>query len=389
MPSYYEMAQGPKQSLFDDWQAGKDAYYGDQQNKFTLAQLQRGDMARAFAGPALAGDQGAFSKLMALDPNTGLKISDQRLQTRKTEREMNDGDLAAIGKIAISADTPEKWQEGMDYLQSQGYQIDDEDRDFNNRQLILDATASGGEGFTMSPGASRYDANGRLLATAPGRPEGEAKRRTQVVSVGGRQILTDMDTGEPVRDLGVAPSRSRVANTDQNNAAGFYDRMNEADAILSLEDSTAAATDMGQVARSNVPLGVGNFLVSEGYQKFDQARRDFINAQLRKESGAAISPGEFDSANKQYFPQPGDSDAVIKQKANNRKTAIAAMKRTAAAALQQEQYPDPQPDMQGGATDAGNGQYFDNETDIPDGAVVEDDEGKMWRREGDMLVPVQ
>ena len=61
--------------------------------------------------------------------------------------------------------------------------------------------------------------------------------------------------------------------------------------------------------------------------RIEQAKRDFINAQLRRESGAAISPTEFDSANKQYFPTPGDSAEVIQQKAANRRAAVEAMGR--------------------------------------------------------------
>lgn len=57
-------------------------------------------------------------------------------------------------------------------------------------------------------------------------------------------------------------------------------------------------------------------------QQVEQAQRDFVNAVLRQESGAAISQSEFDNAQKQYFPQPGDSAAVIKQKSRNRETAI-------------------------------------------------------------------
>lgn len=53
-----------------------------------------------------------------------------------------------------------------------------------------------------------------------------------------------------------------------------------------------------------------------------QAKRQFINAVLRKESGAAIGIDEFKGADLQYFPQPGDSDKVIKQKEQSRKTAI-------------------------------------------------------------------
>lgn len=57
-------------------------------------------------------------------------------------------------------------------------------------------------------------------------------------------------------------------------------------------------------------------------QQYAQAQRDFINAVLRKESGAVIAPSEFENAQKQYFPQIGDSDEVIAQKAKNRELAM-------------------------------------------------------------------
>ena len=60
-------------------------------------------------------------------------------------------------------------------------------------------------------------------------------------------------------------------------------------------------------------------------QQVDQAQRDFINATLRRESGAVISPQEFTNARKQYFVMPGDSPQVIAQKARNREIAIAGM----------------------------------------------------------------
>ena len=66
--------------------------------------------------------------------------------------------------------------------------------------------------------------------------------------------------------------------------------------------------------------------LSEDQQKTLQARVNFITAVLRKESGAAISPSEFETAEKNYFPAPGESAAVLKQKQNARQTAIKAMK---------------------------------------------------------------
>jgi hypothetical protein len=49
-------------------------------------------------------------------------------------------------------------------------------------------------------------------------------------------------------------------------------------------------------------------------QMYAQARLDFISAILRRESGAAISAGEFVTEEKRYFPMPGDSPQVIAQK---------------------------------------------------------------------------
>ena len=130
-------------------------------------------------------------------------------------------------------------------------------------------------------------------------------------------------------------------NEGQGKAAGFTDRMLQSEAILS---GKAPETGIGPVTPgadtqganlveygiSNtpyVPDVAKNKLHSKEYQQFDQAKRDFVNAQLRRESGAAISPSEFDSANKQYFPVPGDSPEVIAQKRANRRVAVEAMGR--------------------------------------------------------------
>src|SRR5262249_33942021 len=63
-------------------------------------------------------------------------------------------------------------------------------------------------------------------------------------------------------------------------------------------------------------------LPSADYQRYDQAKRDFINATMRRESGAQIKKDEFENANKQYFPMPGDDPETLKQKKANRMEAI-------------------------------------------------------------------
>jgi hypothetical protein len=61
-------------------------------------------------------------------------------------------------------------------------------------------------------------------------------------------------------------------------------------------------------------------LRSEDRKIYEAAKRNWIAAKLRKESGAAIGKEEYSDADLQYFPQPGDTEKVLKQKANLRNT---------------------------------------------------------------------
>lgn len=102
----------------------------------------------------------------------------------------------------------------------------------------------------------------------------------------------------------------------QSQVQGYADRINQADQILNNFGSKFTG------AFANYSTYLPNFLKSSDRQQYEQAERNFVNAVLRRESGAAISPSEFDSAAAQYFPQGGDQAAVVAQKAANRQTVI-------------------------------------------------------------------
>ncbi len=120
---------------------------------------------------------------------------------------------------------------------------------------------------------------------------------------------------------GAAPPKLTV---DAAKNSGFLLRTQEANQVLN--DLEGQGTRFGQQALDAIPLGAGNYLRDPDFQRFDQARRDFVNAILRRESGAVISDQEFDNANKQYFPVPGDGPEVIAQKQRNRETAIEGLR---------------------------------------------------------------
>lgn len=77
-----------------------------------------------------------------------------------------------------------------------------------------------------------------------------------------------------------------------------------------------------------------SYLQSAEYQQFDQASRNFINSVLRRESGAVISPSEFDNAYKQYLPKAGDTAQTLEQKKQNRDVVYASLRKAAGNAYQ-------------------------------------------------------
>lgn len=125
-----------------------------------------------------------------------------------------------------------------------------------------------------------------------------------------------------------APTRKMTAEEAQTT--GFSDRMANSHMIIrGLEhlndDTTGYLTGLitGNESVANNPLV--NTLLTPDRQSLLQAQRDFINAQLRRESGMAISKSEFTNATRQYLPVPGDSQKVLDQKRRNRELATEAM----------------------------------------------------------------
>jgi CHAP domain len=118
----------------------------------------------------------------------------------------------------------------------------------------------------------------------------------------------------------------------QAAAATYAKRMQQAEDIFDNLAQKYDFTKQGygfQRVLPNSPLVnalTGGYGKSNELKQQEQAERNFINAVLRRESGSAINPSEFESAAQQYFPMPGDTPEVLSQKSQNRKTAIEGLK---------------------------------------------------------------
>jgi hypothetical protein len=101
--------------------------------------------------------------------------------------------------------------------------------------------------------------------------------------------------------------------------------------IEELEASNAvdpAGITVAMAGNRGVTAPVTNFLAGEANPKaqvYKQAQRNWITANLRKESGAAIPDAELENEIVKWFPQMGDKPDVIKSKAESRKVAEQAM----------------------------------------------------------------
>jgi hypothetical protein len=166
------------------------------------------------------------------------------------------------------------------------------------------------------------------------------------------------DSGVPARGSG--GSKKRGPTGLERSAMAFYLRGKESLDTISATDSDGKSIEQ-KAAESGV-LSQGqmrfapNWMQSGDQQRYVSAQRAFTEARLRKESGAAINKGEYETDSKTYFVQPGDRAKTIKQKQRLRAQVLDGLKFQAGPAY--NEYYTPQDDGGGDVRwvmdDAGN-----------------------------------
>jgi hypothetical protein len=133
------------------------------------------------------------------------------------------------------------------------------------------------------------------------------------------QNMTDART----RELTDATRQNKPLAEYETRNFGFFDRARQAGEVLKgVEENIARKGVVGQAGIKFLP----NVMQSEENQVFEQAKRQFIAAYLRRDSGAVITPSEISEADRTLFVQPGDSPKVIEQKRKARETITNGLK---------------------------------------------------------------
>jgi hypothetical protein len=98
------------------------------------------------------------------------------------------------------------------------------------------------------------------------------------------------------------------------SGAGFLSRAMEAHGQL---DGIAVPNTAARVLGDKFVTGQ-----TDTFRQWNAVRKNFATAVLRKESGASISPSEFEGVDAMYIPMPGDSEELLQTKRANREGAL-------------------------------------------------------------------
>lgn len=198
--------------------------------------------------------------------------------------------------------------------------------------------------FEQSVTTSTPEYQGRVAA-ARAKGEAEAAPKTFTVKTPDGEFTAERGPDGQARLISVAGAPATAGNPyatggpmkeHEAKAALFADRMATAHATITKHEkiNSGAGGYWGGVAEKNLPEGlvVASPLTSDERIQVMNGKRSFINALLRRESGAAIQPSEFASYDKEYFPQPGDPQQTIDDKRKHRAEVLTGLAREAGRA---------------------------------------------------------
>lgn len=119
--------------------------------------------------------------------------------------------------------------------------------------------------------------------------------------------------------------KNKPATGLQNKALGFYNRMKDATTTLNDLDDKVTQEDLEIIQTSPAPEFINTRLLSEAGQRYAQALRTFAEADLRRESGAAISQSEYAMIKRIYGKQAADFASTLTDKRRSRGTQLEAI----------------------------------------------------------------
>lgn len=325
-------------------------------------QIQTGRARNALTSALQSGDrQGAFNALTTLDPMAAYQAQQPDMKAR---REAAGSLIKNISRLPPEQQ-PEAWAQAVQRAPQLGIEVppelaqypgpdgvrglamyydmqDGERSEFERltaglspeeqatairRRLGLEADANA----TLRAGAEPRDpiAALRLRAQEAGLRPGTAEYSQFMVNGGAGQqgfaVDTAPDGSVSIRQGAGAGAVAKPFTEGQSKDNVYTTRA--LGALGTLDPIADALTSLGNRAADYDPTGIVRGAVQDDrYQVAKNAGDEFLQAILRKDTGAAITSQEQQLYGQTYLPQPGDNAAVMQQKAQARRRAVEAIK---------------------------------------------------------------
>lgn len=384
-------------SALDAYSAGRDV-----RRRSKLEELS--EEGRMLTGQALAGDQNALARLGGVDANAYMQVK----QFGDAEKKAFVQDFA---RQAYAVQSPEQWQSLISGYKAQGRSFSPEEEKFENRQLLISKAIDLGDQMGLDlrkQEAARSQANAdrsyglqergfaaderhratqidleREKMAQPDKPSADLQEYEYAKQQGFTGSFVDYQTAlKKAGATNVNVGDGQKLTEGQSKDIGFYARGSAANRDLApLEKSL---TELGGAVAGKAGLA-GNYAKNPAYRRAERAGREFLAVILRKDTGAAVTPDEMNTYAPMYLPQPGDDAQTLADKKEARSRALQAIKLGLGTATNLAK----DVDTQLSAEPPPQEQGFDDVSQIPEGAVVRDEQGRTFRRQGGQLVPVQ
>lgn len=321
-PQSSPMAQ-PQASLSDAWRGGPSAgpgfaSLGSSANMGdgvgTFSQANQGDAALAM---------GRFQK--AADLREGYKAKDQLQEAQAAQTRDRNFTVVRDSEAPLTRRELKFDQDRANTTQSLANAV-------TGGQSAINSQRQGVVADQQQRQASRLE-DAFVIATAPGATNEQKQHYRSLSDPDNSKELGRNLTQAQIDEKNASAAKMRSeANPSggpkltegQSKDLQYFGRGNAAN--LELASNGSALTGAVDSAIRAIPVigqsSIGNALVSDKRQLAEQSGSEFVNALLRKDSGAALTPDEVENYGKTYLPKSGDGDAVLKQKQAARQRAI-------------------------------------------------------------------
>jgi hypothetical protein len=240
------------------------------------------------------------------------KFREDQAAQQKVKQDRAAREIDLVSRAAGSIKDQPSYDQAIGWLSQQGVDVSKMPRAYD-------------PGLVRQYHLRALSAKEQLDAQRSERELGLKERETQV-----KELEARKKADESLGGGGGAPAKMTEA---QSKSLGFGRRAMLADQMVDqlASDPNANVSSLKTQIKSNLPKWMGG-MRNQREQDLATAKLGFVASVLRKESGAAVTPQEFETYDRMYFPQPGDSKETVSTKSILRKNFIDTEKLTAGRA---------------------------------------------------------